>query len=169
MNTVRIATLGVACAALLVPAALAAHGKVGTWEVSTKMSGGAMAGMPDMSKLPPAVQAQMKACGVSMNAGGGMTVKFCMTADQVNTDKPPMSHRDNCETQNVKMQGNIFSADVVCKGPGAAKGHDDDHGRPDPDARDAARRPLAVARLHSQTLNLSLNFPPPRSTHRDRS
>lgn len=123
MNFVRVASMGVACVALLAPAALAAHGKVGTWEVSTKMSGGGMASMPDISKLPPAVQAQMKARGVSMNAGGGVTAKFCMTADQVNTDKPPMTHRGNCEAQNIKMQGNFFSADVVCKGPGAAKGH----------------------------------------------
>ena len=123
MNTVRVALIGAACAAHLAPAAQAAHGKVGTWEVSTKMSGSTMAGMPDMSKLPPEVQAKMKARGVSMNAGGGMTAKFCMTADQVNNDKPPMTHRSECEPQNVKMQGNVFSADVVCKGPGAAKGH----------------------------------------------
>ena len=123
MNTLRVALIAAACAALVEPAALAGHGKVGTWEVSTKMSGGAMAGMPDMSKMPPEVLARMKARGMSMNAGGGMTSKFCMTAEQVNTDKPPMTHRGNCEAQNVKMKGNFFSADVVCKAPSNAKGH----------------------------------------------
>ena len=122
MNFVRVALIAAASVSLLAPAALAGHGKVGTWEVSTKMSGGMMGGM-DMSKLPPEALARMKEHGVTMNQGGGMTAKFCMTQDQVNADKPPMSHRGDCTTQNVKMVANTFSADVVCKTPANAKGH----------------------------------------------
>jgi hypothetical protein len=123
MATMRVVLIGAACAALLTPVALAAHGKVGTWEITTKMGGGGMPAMPDISKMPPEVQARMKAHGVQMNAGGGMTAKFCMTADQVNNDKPLLNHRGSCETENVKLTGNTFSANVVCKGQMNGKGH----------------------------------------------
>lgn len=123
MNTLRAFLIGTVCVLMATPAALAGHGKVGTWEVTTKMSGGGMAAMPDMSKLPPEVQARMKAHGVQMNAGGGMTVKYCMTAEQVAADKPPMTHRGPCEAQNLKLKGNTFSADIVCTGPMDGKGH----------------------------------------------
>ena len=124
MNTFCVALTAAACAVLLAPAALAAHGKAGTWEVTTKMSGGGMAGMPDMSKLPPAAQARMKAHGVSMNAGGGMTSKFCMTAEQVNANKPPMTRADSpCKTENMKVAGHSFSADIVCTGKVNGRGH----------------------------------------------
>ncbi|MDR3528542.1 MAG: DUF3617 domain-containing protein [Rhizomicrobium sp.] len=115
----RVAVL-TACALALSPAALAAHGKVGTWEATIQSNG--MAAMPDMSKLPPSVQAQMKARGVHMNAGG-MTTKFCMTAEQVKNDKPELSRHGACETVNLKMTGNTFSADMVCKGETKMRGH----------------------------------------------
>ena len=115
----RVAVL-TACALALSPAALAAHGKVGTWEATIQSTG--MAAMPDMSKLPPAVQAQMKARGVHMNAGG-MTTKFCMTPEQVKNDKPDLSHHGACEAQNMKMTGNSFRADMACKGEVKMKGH----------------------------------------------
>jgi len=108
------------CLLALSPAALAAHGKVGTWEATIHTSG--MGAMPDMSKLPPAAQAQMKARGIHMSAGG-ITTKFCMTAEQVKTDKPELSHHGSCETQNMKVTGNSFSADMVCKGEAKMKGH----------------------------------------------
>ncbi len=105
------------------PVALAAHGKVGTWQVTTKMGGGGMAAMPNMANLPPEVQARMKAHGVQMNGAGGMTAKFCMTQEQVNSDKPPMTHRGDCQAQNVHVKGNTFSADIVCTGHMNGKGH----------------------------------------------
>lgn len=123
MNTLRTLLIGTACVLVSTPAALAAHGKVGTWEVTTKMGGAGMPAMPDMSKLPPEVQARMKTHGVQMNRGGGMTAKYCMTQDQVANDKPPMTHKGPCEAQNLKVKGNTFSADVVCKGEMKGKGH----------------------------------------------
>ncbi len=121
MRVVPITVVAVALAAS--PAALAAHGKVGTWEVTTKMGGGGMGAMPNMANLPPEVQAKMKAHGVQMNAGGGMTAKFCMTPEQVNSDKPPMVHRGDCQAQNVTVKDNTFSADIVCTGHMKGKGH----------------------------------------------
>ena len=123
MKAVRIAAIGAALAVVACPAALAGHGKVGTWEMTTQMSG--MPPMPNMANLPPEAQAQMKAHGVMMHGAGGMTSRFCMTAEQVNNDKPPMTHHGDCQAQNIKIKGNSFSADVVCNGRMKGKGHTD--------------------------------------------
>jgi Protein of unknown function (DUF3617) len=125
MNAIRIAAIGAAFAIIASPAAVAGHGKVGTWEVTTQMSGSGMPQMPNMANLPPEVQARMKAHGVMMHGAGGMTSRFCMTAEQVNSDKPPMTHHGDCQTQNVKIKGNTFSADIVCSGQMKGKGHTD--------------------------------------------
>lgn len=84
-----------ACAALLLasPAALAGHGKVGTWELTTNTNGMAM------------------------------KTKFCMTPEQVNTDHPPMAQKGPCAPQNTKTVGNTFTSDIVCTGEMAMKGH----------------------------------------------
>jgi hypothetical protein len=122
----RVFVIGAACAVLLAPAAMAGHGKVGTWQVTTKMGGmdNAMVKMPDMSKMPPEVQARMKAHGVQMNPGGGMTTKYCMTEDQVKNDKPQLTRPDSpCKVANMSVKGNTFSADVVCTGEMNGKGH----------------------------------------------
>ena len=123
MRVVGLAAIGVAVGVLACPAAFAGHGKVGTWEVNTKMNMGGMPAMPNMANLPPEVQARMKARGVQMNGNGGITSRFCMTPEQVANDKPPMTHRGNCQAQNMKTSGNTFSADVVCTGQMQAKGH----------------------------------------------
>lgn len=120
MNVIRTAAIGIALAVAASPAALAAHGKVGTWEVTTTFGG--MPAMPNMANLPPEAQARMKAHGTMMH-GHGMTSRFCMTAQEVNSDKPAMTHHGDCQAQNVKASGNTFSADVVCKGRMNGKGH----------------------------------------------
>ena len=122
----RIFLIGAAAAILLAPAALAAHGKVGTWQVTTTMGGmdNSMAAMHDMSKMPPDVQAKMKAHGVHMNGGGGMTTKFCMSEDQVKNDQPQLTRPNSpCKAANVKVSGNTFNADIVCSGQMTGKGH----------------------------------------------
>ena len=86
------------------------HGKVGLWKVSVTM---AMAGMPDMSKLPPEAQAAMRAHGVGMG-GHTMTVSHCMTAEEVNADHPQMRNEKDCKLSNVKTASNMFSADMTC-------------------------------------------------------
>ena len=97
----------------------AAHGKAGLWNVSTNMQ---MAGMPAMPQIPPEALAQMRAAGVQMPqmSGGGMAVRsqFCMTADQVNADKPPQvgPNDSGCAFINMRVTGTQMSADLVCKG-----------------------------------------------------
>jgi len=111
---------GCALALVLTPSALAAHGKVGQWQATVQMGG--MPAMPNMSNLPPQVQAQMRAHGVSMNAAG-VTTKFCMTAADVAGDKPVFKQDAGCRTENVKVRGSSMSADVICTGTMNARGH----------------------------------------------
>jgi len=123
MHTTRIAAAALATGLLLSPAALAGHGKAGLWEVTTKNTIAGMAGMPDMASLPPQVQAQMRAHGVQMNGGGGITSRFCMTADQVANDRPVVDHPGECKPQNMKFTGQAFSTDIVCTGKMKGTGH----------------------------------------------
>lgn len=122
MKAVRLLMLGAVCLAMA-PLAWGAHGKVGLWEITITNNSGQMVGMPDMSKMPPAVRAQMQAHGVKAMGGGTMSVRHCMTADEVNNDRPPMTHRGECKATNIKISGQSFSADVVCSGKMNGKGH----------------------------------------------
>jgi len=121
MKSICATALAAALAIALTPAALAAHGKAGLWEVAIQ-TGGGMAAMPDMSKMPPQVQAQMRAHGVHMG-GNTITTKYCMTAADVANDAPAFKHESNCKPENVKVMGNTYSADVVCTGKLTARGH----------------------------------------------
>lgn len=119
-----VGACGIAAAALLVPeAALAAHGKVGLWEFTNKMDMPGMPQMPDISTLPPAVQARMKAMHVGAAAGGGIKMQHCMTQAEVNQDKPPYMGRKECTMTNTKTTGHSFSADMTCNGQFKGTGH----------------------------------------------
>jgi hypothetical protein len=110
-----------AAAAVAIPA-IASHGKVGLWSITVTMN---MAGMPDMSKLPPEAQAAMRAHGVSAN-GHTMTVQHCMTQEEVDAIKPPpMRNGQDCKMSNLRAVGQSFSADLVCTGELSATGHFD--------------------------------------------
>ncbi len=106
----------------LSPAAWGAHGKPGLWEITIKNNAGNMAGMPDMSRLPPQARAQMQARGIQMNSAG-MTSRYCMTAADVANDKPVLTHNASCQAKNMKTVGNTFSADLVCTGKVVGTGH----------------------------------------------
>ena len=124
-NLSKKLVLGVASAALLAApvAALAAHGKAGLWQVAVTI-GGANAHMPDMSSLPPDVQARMKAAGVGMG-GNTITAQRCMSAQDFVTGKLPTSgqHGKSCVTSNVRYTGNHMSVDMACSGNFTATGH----------------------------------------------
>ena len=118
----RILFSAAGAAALVIAAvpAIASHGKVGLWSVTVNMN---MAGMPDMSQLPPQAQAAMRAHGVTMN-GRAMTVQHCMTQEEVDAVKPPpMRNAQDCKMTNLKTAGQSFSADLVCSGQMNATGH----------------------------------------------
>ena len=95
--------------------ALAMHGKVGLWEITTKTSGVGMAAV----QLPPQVRARMAARGIKMPSGNTITVQHCMTAKEVSLDHPPpMPKRggQECKMANMKVAGQSVSADMVCSG-----------------------------------------------------
>ena len=91
-------------------AALAAHGKPGLWQITTKMD---MAGMP---QLTPEQAAKMKAMGVHIPTD--FTVTHCMTPEEAAMIKPPPmgrpGHEQDCKMQNMKTDGSSVSADMVC-------------------------------------------------------
>lgn len=100
--------------------ALAGHGKVGLWEVTTTTSGQAMT-----AQLPPAVLARMRAHGMNMQ-GNSFTAQHCMTEDEVKMDKPPpmpKHHGQECKVQNLRTAGKTISADMVCSGNANGTGH----------------------------------------------
>jgi hypothetical protein len=120
----QISTLGaagIAAASLLViTPAFAGHGKAGLWSITTKLD---MPGvqMPDMSQLPPEVQARMKSMHMS-TGGGGMKAQHCMTQAEVDQDKPPMQNKE-CKLVDSKVVGHTFSGDVACSGQFNGTGH----------------------------------------------
>jgi hypothetical protein len=113
-----------ACLALVVApqAANAAHGKAGLWQITVTMGGGNPA-MPDMSKLPPEVQARMQAMGMGMH-GNTVTTQTCRTPAEVAQDVPPSgSHDRNCTMSNVSYTGHDMNADMTCTGNFTGTGH----------------------------------------------
>jgi len=99
-----------AAAAALPFAALASHGKVGLWEVTTHMN------MPNMmANIPPEALARMKAAGVNMSSNQTYSSQHCMTAAEVADDKPPpMRHNEDCAMTNVSHNATTFAADMTC-------------------------------------------------------
>jgi hypothetical protein len=104
----------ITAAAVLAPgAAWAAHGKVGLWTITSTMQ------MANAPKIPPEVVAMMKKRGIAMPmAGQPFTSQMCMTAEEVNADKPPrMTSREiNCKTTVLSQSASSMKSDVVCHG-----------------------------------------------------
>jgi hypothetical protein len=125
LNLSKKIVLGVVGATLLAApiAALAAHGKAGLWQITVSINDSS-AHMPDLSKLPPDVQARMRAMGVNVS-GSSISVQHCMAATDFDTGHIPMSSgRDkNCANSNVSFTGNRMTADVTCTGSFAGTGH----------------------------------------------
>lgn len=108
--TIRKLCLGSALLPLLLVAgpALAKHGKVGLWNVtsSTEMA------------LPPAAVAAMKKSGMVLPASQPMTVQMCMSQEEVDSDRPPHMDRGatGCDTRIAKQTATAMTANMVCKG-----------------------------------------------------
>jgi hypothetical protein len=113
------AGLALAAAALMPVAALAAHGKVGLWEITTHMN------MPGMAaSIPPEAMARMKAMGMQMPGNQTFTAQHCMTAEEVAQDKPPpMRSSQDCTASNVSHDAHTFNVDMICKGEMIGQGH----------------------------------------------
>src|SRR5438874_9499636 len=107
----RIFRAGLVVGAAAVPlAALASHGKVGLWEITTHMN------MPNMmANIPPEALARMKAAGVNMPNNQTYTSQHCMTAAEVAQEKPPpMRNSEDCAMNNMSHDAHNFTADMTC-------------------------------------------------------
>jgi hypothetical protein len=102
----------IAATIVLAPAAaLAAHGRPGLWNISSTMEA---ANMPQM---PPEAMAMMKSRGMKMPGTQPITSQICMTQEQVNGDKPPMSNREqSCTTKLLNQTSTSMTSEVTCHG-----------------------------------------------------
>ena len=110
-STMIRAGLALSVAIVLPATALAAHGKVGLWEITTHMS------MPGMAaQIPPEALARMKAMGMQMPGNQTFTAQHCMTAEEVAQDKPPPMHNaQDCTMSNYAHDAHSVNVDMVCK------------------------------------------------------
>jgi Protein of unknown function (DUF3617) len=114
VSRTKILWAGLIAGAAAVPmAALASHGKVGLWEVTTQIN------MPNMAAMmTPDQIAKMQAMGMHMPTGQSFTTQHCMTAEEVAAaDKPPpMRQNKDCTVSNMKYAASNFTADMTCTG-----------------------------------------------------
>ncbi len=98
-----------ALAVLLLPAApaLANHGKVGLWNVTSSVA----------ITLPPELAAEMKKSGTVMPTKP-VTVQMCMSREEVESNAPPHidSGATGCVTKLVSQSASAMRANVVCSG-----------------------------------------------------
>jgi hypothetical protein len=125
LRNIAASSLLLACASL----ALAQNIKPGLWEISTQMQGGsgemaaAMAeAQKEMASMSPEerkmMQAMMAKQGVQMGtgAGGGMSIKICMTQEMVDRNEVS-SQQDGCTHTNSPRAGNTMKFSFVCTKP----------------------------------------------------
>ena len=103
--------------------------KPGLWEINTKMQSAsgemekAMANMEkQMAGMPPEQRKQMQDMmakqGVSMgSAGGGMSMKTCLTREMAERNELPQQQRGDCKTTQSPRSGNTMKFSYVCTQP----------------------------------------------------
>ena len=101
-----------------------AAGRPGLWNITTTTS---MAGaqMPQMPQMTPAQRAQMEALGIRMPAfGQPRSAQRCVTPEEAAQDRPPRLDQEmnNCQMQNLVVDGASMSADLVCTGENQGTG-----------------------------------------------
>jgi hypothetical protein len=109
--------------------ALAQSSKPGLWEVKHKMGGSAemdkaMAQMQQqMASMPPAQRQQMQDMlakqGMSMGAGagGGMSMKVCMTKEMIERNEMPQAQQGDCKSSASPRVGNTQKISFTCTQP----------------------------------------------------
>ncbi|MGB8601676.1 MAG: DUF3617 domain-containing protein [Rhizomicrobium sp.] len=90
-------------AALMAGPAFAGHIVPGLWETTSEPT----TPEPYLEKLPPALQAKMKAASI-------VTVRLCVTPQQAARDGFVFSRTSDCTVENIQPFANRLKADVVC-------------------------------------------------------
>ncbi len=98
--------LGLAAAALLAAPALANHGKVGLWNVTSTLEITLPADVAKAARSP------------RMIAPAPVTVQMCMSKEEVEADTPPHVDRGatGCDTKLVAQTADFMRARMMCKG-----------------------------------------------------
>jgi len=105
---VRALVLGFAAGLIAAPA-LAKHGKVGLWNVTSSTE----------VVLPAKLKSQMKQAGMAAMPGAKpITVQMCMSREEVESDTPPHLDRGatGCDTRLVSQTPAAMKANIICKG-----------------------------------------------------
>ncbi len=127
LNGLRAALLG----ALLIAAlpVMAQATKPGLWEITNKMGGSAemdkaMAQMQQqMASMPPTQRKQMEDMlakqGMSLGAGagGGISMKVCMTREMVERNEVPPPQQGDCKSSASPRVGNTQKISFSCTQP----------------------------------------------------
>ena len=119
--------LAAAAAAAFSCGASAQNLKPGLWEVTNNMKGGGMDNsmaqmQQQMKTMSPEqrkmVEDMMTKQGMKMGttAGGGMSVRTCMTREMVERQEVP-SQQGDCRTTNQQRSGNTMKFAVTCTNP----------------------------------------------------
>jgi hypothetical protein len=114
MMGLRHCLLGAALLAAWGGPALAAHGKVGLWNVTSTTE----------IALTPDAEAALKKSGQKMPALEPVTVQMCMSKEEVESNTPPHLDREatSCVMTVVTQTAALLEARMICDGKVKTKG-----------------------------------------------
>lgn len=115
------------CLLLCSASAFAQTTAPGLWAIQNKMGGNpeldkAMAEMQkQLAAMPPAQRKQMEAMmgqnGMSVGAGGAVTVKVCITPEMAAKSELPSQTEGDCTSTITSRTGNTLKSKFACKNP----------------------------------------------------
>lgn len=124
---------GLACLGLMITPVAAQTMKPGLWEVTNKMGGSGDSGakmaaameqmQKQMASMPPEQRKQMEKMmaqqGVNMapGAGGGMSVRVCITREMAARNETPTQTRGDCKHEQMQKSGNTTRFKFTCTKP----------------------------------------------------
>jgi hypothetical protein len=110
-------------------AATAQTMKPGLWEISTQMQGGSQMGdamaqaQKQMESMPPEQRKMMQdmmakqGVQIGLGAGGGVSLKVCMTKEMVDRNEISSGSQDNCTHTYSQRTGNTQKFSFSCSKP----------------------------------------------------
>jgi len=126
-----IAVAGILCFGTVALPAAAQTMKPGLWEINNKMGGEQGAKMAaaqaemqqQLASMPPEqrkmMQDMLSKQGMSMGsgAGGGMTVRICVTKEMAARNQAPASQQGDCKQEQMQRSGNTTKFKFTCTNP----------------------------------------------------
>lgn len=124
---------GLVCMGLMITPVAAQTMKPGLWEITNKMGGSGDSGakmaaameqmQKQMASMPPEQRKQMEKMmaqqGVNMapGAGGGMSVRVCITKEMAARNETPAQTRGDCKHEQMQKSGNTTKFKFTCTKP----------------------------------------------------